>query len=183
MRVKRNLIFLIVAVVIVFGIFSFNKNIFSPKSSSPDVFVLSPTPAILSLSHVGEARLYPNPTITPGDFFVNINSSDVCKSGYSSSVRNVSVEEKRQVYQEYDLSYPQPVGDYEVDHFISLELGGSNDIKNLWPEPASPTPGFHEKDKVENYLHSQVCSGVITLQKAQEEIKSDWYKVLLTISK
>ena len=33
---------------------------------------------------------------------------------------------------------------------MSLELGGSNDIKNLWPEAALPTPGFHEKDAVED---------------------------------
>jgi len=66
---------------------------------------------------------------------------------------------------------------YEVDHFIPLELGGSNDIKNLWLEPAEPKPGFHEKDIVENCLHYQVCFGNESLQKAQEEIRSDWYSV------
>ncbi len=26
---------------------------------------------------------------------------------------------------------------HEVDHLVSLELGGSNDIRNLWPEPSA----------------------------------------------
>ncbi len=60
---------------------------------------------------------------------------------------------------------------------MSLELGGSNDISNLWPEPANPQPGFHEKDKIENYLHAQVCSGAISLQEAQREIATNWYAV------
>ena len=68
-------------------------------------------------------------------------------------------------------------GAYEVDHFIPLELGGSNDIKNLWPEPADPAPGFHEKDVVENYLHSQVCNGTMTLGEAQKFIATDWLDI------
>jgi len=60
---------------------------------------------------------------------------------------------------------------------VSLELGGSNDIANLWPEAAVPKPGFHEKDKVENYLHNQVCNGSITLKQAQIEIATNWLNV------
>jgi hypothetical protein len=58
-----------------------------------------------------------------------------------------------------------------------LELGGSNDLANLWPEAASPTPGFHQKDQVENYLHDQVCSGAMTLKDAQNEIATNWLVV------
>jgi hypothetical protein len=39
-----------------------------------------------------------------------------------------------------------------------LEPGRSNSIRNLWPEAALPEPGFHEKDKIENDLHRQVCA-------------------------
>ena len=55
-----------------------------------------------------------------------------------------------------------------------MELGGSNDIANLWPEAAEPWPGFHEKDKVENYLHEEVCAGRIPLAQAQSEIANNW---------
>jgi hypothetical protein len=88
----------------------------------------------------------------------------------------VSTTVKNQVYKEYGIK-SHPTGAYEVDHLVSLELGGSNDIANLWPEAASPKPGFHEKDKVENYLHQQVCSGMMGLAEAQRLIATDWFSV------
>ncbi len=64
---------------------------------------------------------------------------------------------------------------YELDHLIPLELGGCPDcIVNLWPEPYNAPLGAHEKDKVENYLHDNVCSGQLTLIQAQNEIAADW---------
>jgi hypothetical protein len=61
---------------------------------------------------------------------------------------------------------------YEYDHLISLELGGAaNDSRNLWPEPgASP----NLKDKVENYLHTRVCDGRMSLARAQRIIALSW---------
>jgi len=151
----------------------------TPKVLIPTIVITSTSGTPLGKS--GSSSLYPNSSLTPGDTF-KVTAAQVCVSGYSSSVRNVSETEKKQVYAEYGLSFPQPPGAYEADHFISLELGGDNDIKNLWPEPANPTPGFHQKDVVENYLHSEVCSGKISLAEAQNEIKTDWYKVYLSMS-
>ncbi len=91
-------------------------------------------------------------------------------------MRNVPTSEKNQVYAEYGITH-HSTGQYEVDHLVSLELGGSNDIANLWPEAASPKPGFHEKDKVENYLHAQVCSGAMSLKEAQIKIATNWLDV------
>ena len=109
-----------------------------------------------------------------------MTKEQICIPGYASSVRNVPVSEKDQVYAEYGITH-HLAGQYEVDHLVSLELGGSNDIANLWPEAASPTPGFHEKDKVENYLHDQVCAGAISLQSAQQEIATNWLAVYNTM--
>lgn len=113
---------------------------------------------------------------TPGSIFPEVTKDQVCVSGYSSSVRNVPESEKVAVYKEYGIE-TRTTGEFEVDHLISLELGGSNDIANLWPEAAEPRPGFHEKDKVENFLHQQVCSGQISLEQAQSEIAHDWLTV------
>jgi hypothetical protein len=124
----------------------------------------------------------PDPACTPGDIFSNVTKADVCKPGYASSVRDVPQSVKNKVYAEYGIASHQP-GEYEVDHFVSLELGGSNDISNLWPEPAKPTPGFHEKDKVENYLHDQVCSGAMTLPEAQVKIATNWLEVYNNLPK
>ncbi len=118
----------------------------------------------------------PDSACTPGAIIPTATKAKICQSGYARTVRNVPTSEKNQVYASYGITH-HSTGQYEVDHLVSLELGGSNDIANLWPELASPKPGFHEKDKVENYLHSQVCSGAISLQRAQVEIATNWLAV------
>lgn len=115
----------------------------------------------------------PDSACTPGDIFPNATKAQICVPGYSKSVRNVTTSEKDAVYAEYGIT-SHVSGEYEVDHLVSLELGGSNDISNLWPEAAAPKPGFHEKDSVENYLHEQVCSGALSLQQAQQLIATNW---------
>ena len=124
----------------------------------------------------------PDPACTPGDILPQATKAKICVSGYTQTVRNVPDSVKQAVYAEYGIQ-TRTSGQYEVDHFVSLELGGSNDISNLWPEPASPAPGFHEKDKVENYLHDQVCSGAMTLKDAQIKIATNWLDVYNTMSK
>ena len=122
----------------------------------------------------------PDSACTPGDVFPDATADMICQPGYSSSVRNVPQSVKDDVYAEYGIASHEP-GQYEVDHLVSLELGGSNDISNLWPEPADPRPGFHEKDKVENYLHDEVCSGRISVQQAQHVIATNWLAVYQSI--
>jgi hypothetical protein len=118
----------------------------------------------------------PDPACSPGAILTDATKEKICVPGYSGVTRNVTESEKNKVFAEYGIK-SHTAGEYEVDHLISLELGGSNDIANLWPEPAEPRPGFHEKDKVENYLHQQVCNGALSLQDAQYQIAHDWMSV------
>lgn len=118
----------------------------------------------------------PDSACTPGAIFTHATPQQICTYGYARSVRNVLYSEKDQAYAEYGISHHSP-GQYEVDHLIPLELGGSNDLANLWPEAAAPKPGFHEKDQVENYLHDQVCSGAMSLKDAQTQIATNWLAV------
>jgi hypothetical protein len=118
---------------------------------------------------------------TPGAVFSTVTAKQVCRPGYAASVRNVPDSEKRAVFAEYGIRGSHHGGAYEVDHLVSLELGGSNAIENLWPEAASPRPGFHEKDVVENALHRQVCDGTISLRTAQRLIRHDWLRVFRTL--
>jgi hypothetical protein len=113
---------------------------------------------------------------TPGDIFHDATKEKICVPGYAGSVRNVTQSTKNKVYAAYGIK-THKTGQYEVDHLVSLQLGGSNEITNLWPEPATPTPGFHEKDRVENYLHDQICKGGISLREAQIEIATNWLAV------
>ncbi|MBO0778885.1 MAG: HNH endonuclease [Ktedonobacteraceae bacterium] len=117
---------------------------------------------------------------TPGAIFPDATKEQICVPGYASSVRNVSTSLKNKVYASYGVKTRRP-GQYEVDHLVSLQLGGSNDISNLWPEAAEPKPGFHEKDRVENWLHDQVCDGKMTLKDAQIKIATNWLAVYQTI--
>ena len=61
-----------------------------------------------------------------------------------------------------------------MDHLISLELGGSNRLNNLWPEPYDITWNAHVKDRLENRLHELVCTGQLDLMTAQRAIATDW---------
>lgn len=115
----------------------------------------------------------PDSACTPGAIISTATIDQICVSGYSKTVRNVTSAEKTAVFEEYGIT-SHPTGAFEVDHLISLELGGSNDIANLWPEPANPTPGFHQKDQAENEIHARVCASKINLAEAQREIASDW---------
>lgn len=124
----------------------------------------------------------PDHACSPGAIFPEATVEKICVSGYTKTVRNVSASLKKKVYTEYGLAYPQPTGSYEADHLIPLELGGNNDIANLFPEAARPTPGFHEKDLVENYLHNEVCAHQISLAAAQQQIATDWVAVYNTLT-
>ena len=115
----------------------------------------------------------PDSVMTPGAV-LDVSDTDVCTPGYSKRVRHVTAETKRAVYAEYGVTVHAP-GDYEVDHLISLEIGGSNSIKNLWPESYLTEPwNARVKDKLENRLHRLVCAGTISLKEAQDAIAKDW---------
>ena len=127
-------------------------------------------------SDCAAANALPDAACTPGAIFADVSKDQVCVQGYSKGVRDVPESVKNQVFAEYGIT-SHGTGEYEVDHLISLELGGSNDIANLWPELAEPRPGFHEKDKVENYLHQQVCNGAMSMADAQSIISTNWLSV------
>jgi hypothetical protein len=115
----------------------------------------------------------PDPKCTPGDVFTDVTAKEICVSGYSGNARNVSDSLKENVYKQYGITH-RDIGEYQVDHLISLELGGSNDISNLWPQAATPLPGYREKITNDNFLHEQVCSGKMTLITAQQINATDW---------
>jgi hypothetical protein len=171
-------IFFLLLLIVVWLIYQHNKS----TQSSPRPSVSSEIPPTYSVGqrtkendcHVNGP--FQDKACTPGAIFSDITKEQVCVRGYAKSVRHVPANLKREVFREYGITHHSK-GKYEVDHLISLELGGSNDIANLFPEAAEPRPGFHEKDKVENYLHREVCSGRISLSKAQGLIANNWLEV------
>lgn len=123
------------------------------------------------------ADMLPNARLTPGSVIVGVTARDVCVRGYAKHVRHVTAREKRWVRREYGLRGAHDgycAQGCEIDHLVSLELGGSNSIRNLWPEPYHGPWNAHIKDRYENYLHRQVCRGRITLKAAQTLIRTNW---------
>jgi hypothetical protein len=124
----------------------------------------------------------PDPECSPGAIFPKATTVEICISGYTKKVRNVSASLKKKIYKAYGISYPQKTGSYEMDHIIPLELGGSNESANLFPESRDPDPGFREKDVVENFLHQEACAGRIPLDQAQKAIATDWTKIYQSLT-
>ena len=80
----------------------------------------------------------------------------------------------------YDI--PGGPADYELDHLVSLDLGGSNDAGNLWPERNDhPAGATNSKDRVEAALNRAVCARTVTLAAAQKAIATDWTTALATL--
>ena len=50
---------------------------------------------------------------------------------------------------------------------ISANLGGSNDIKNIWVQPYDGIWNVTAKNKLEDRLHLMVCSKQMELDDAQ----------------
>jgi hypothetical protein len=142
-------------------------------------------------AHGGPPDIYPDPERTPGAINSAITQENIretiCNPRWSTkSIRpEESYTHRLKVEQINEYGYSDSrLRDYEEDHFIPLELGGHpTDPKNLWPEPfetSIPDGGAHAKDKVENYLHVEVCAGSLTLEQAQREMTEDWYRVYQT---
>lgn len=137
--------------------------------------------------------ILPNPVLTPG-VVATLNTNAVCTPGYAGRARNVSDATKHAVYAAYGL---RPAGrwrllagvrvwqsDFEVDHLISLQLGGSNAPANLWPQSYGTRAwNATSKDALENRLHWLVCHNRLQLADAQRAIRVNWieaYDVFIT---
>lgn len=115
----------------------------------------------------------PNPQLTPGSVYPTVTVKQLCSTGYTSTVRSVSASTKKKVFALYGID--PKLDRYEMDHLISLELGGNNDIKNLWPQSMTTQPyNAKKKDILENKLNDLVCTGKLTIKQSQDEIKLDW---------
>jgi hypothetical protein len=127
--------------------------------------------------HSGNAVL-PDHAKTPGEADARLTTERLCsKHFHTRDERHVTASEKRLVCRAYGITSGCPGRGYELDHLISIELGGAESEANLWPQPVDGPGviGFHAKDVLEGRAHRAVCSGRITLKEAQEGISGDWY--------
>ena len=149
-----------------------------------------PSPGACHARTAADGRPLPDPSCTPGVVDTAVDQADLAttlcrRGGYTASVR--PPEALTEPFKERALAAygdTGPLGAYELDHLVPLELGGSSDTRNLWPEPDDrPAGAANSKDPVENALHALVCAAVtggpsVPLAVAQRLIASDWTTAL-----
>lgn len=124
------------------------------------------TPPATTLAVAGR----PLPAVTPG-VVLTTRIADVCTPGWASRHRRgLTDQQKTTVRKSYGLRAGQAVAEW--DHLVSLELGGGNGVRNIWPQVSGDAK--HRKDLLENKLHWQACNGGITLAQAQDRIRQYW---------
>jgi hypothetical protein len=141
----------------------------------------------------GPACIYPNPMLTPGVPNAQVTQANIAETigrvGWTATIRPpVSTTSiiKQHIMQRDGLT-----GDpsqWELDHFISLELGGHpSALGNLWCQPYTvgipAGMGARAKDRVETALKVMIVGGLISLAEGQRRIKTDWYAEYLNLHK
>ena len=119
----------------------------------------------------------PEPALTPGVVRTSDAKQICAKSFRTKPYRLTTKAMKVSVCKAYGVKPCPKAGRLEIDHLIPLELGGLDDVKNLWPQMAKysdGSPGFHVKDKLENELHRKVCAGEMQLSDAQACLARNW---------
>jgi hypothetical protein len=153
------------------------------SAGNPPVSLVGTTVLLAKRTQTSGCTLGANPDrqCSPGAYYSKLTKAVICSPTFhTGDVRYVPDSVKHQVEVEYGLAPKGYDGTLEIDHIVSLEIGGSNDIANLYPEEATlpgGAPGFHVKDKLENKVHDMVCAGQITLRQAQRQIATNWQKL------
>jgi hypothetical protein len=138
-------------------------------------------PPVLLAARVKESgcKLGPNPdrACSPGAYDKGLTKTVLCDPSFRTGpIRKVPDSLKRKVKVEYGMQ-PKKYGKLlEIDHIVSLGLGGSNNIANLFAEGLYAHPGYKAKDNLENRLHMMVCAKPeqISLSSARRRIAIDW---------
>lgn len=111
----------------------------------------------------------PDPAVTSGELCTE-QDRDYTGRRYNEQiaycVRNVSWDRKTKIFREYGIP-DHCRGEYTVDHFIPLALGGSNQETNLWPEHKHVKA---TRQNLEQELYYQLRDGMITQAEAVAEI-------------
>ena len=134
---------------------------------------------LLAFSCTAYGADLPDPVKTPGKADPTLTKERLCAKGFSTkTVRHVTPQTRVAAFGGYGIvcknRNPTCAKEFELDHLISLEIGGSNDVHNLWPQAYAGDWGAKIKDKLENKLHVLMCAGTINLEDAQQGISTDW---------
>jgi hypothetical protein len=117
--------------------------------------------------------LLPRADLTPGTT-QPISVSEACGANRFGRTRPIPASVHQRVFQSYGADYRR-AAEYELDHLITPELGGTQDVRNLWPQPYSRTVwNAYVKDELELHFHRLICEGQLDFATAQREMATDW---------
>lgn len=145
----------------------------TPPIPSPPQFIAGPIPSLAAPAKADP--ILPDESLTPGRIVTGMTPAKL--QGYINSPRRVSDSVKRQVFEQYGIPWSRR-DEFEVDHKIPRELGGADDVRNLWPQAYAGPWGAHVKDRYENWLHRQVMSGAMSLHTAQSHANDNWVSAM-----
>lgn len=109
----------------------------------------------------------PVESVTPGDL-----CEDSPVRRYPENIvyceRNVDTQLKNEIIKMYDEKFGYQIrkmnrGDFKIDHFIPLSIGGSNSIDNLWPQHRSV---YEVTDELELLLYEKLSQAKIKQAEA-----------------
>jgi len=149
----------------------------STASTKPPVALVGKTVLLAKRSKSRSCRRgdLPDRRCSPGAYYAKLTKKVLCSASFrTGTIRNVPQSEKTAVEREYGMAAKSYGRTPEIDYIISLGLGGSNDIANLFAEPGSGRATYHTKDKLENKLHALVCGGKMSLATARRGIATNW---------
>lgn len=134
--------------------------------------IISAAALFVTASGALAQAVVPDPTLTPGSVRTT-NLGEICFEGTGQHRHR---HDDMAIMESYGLA-PESRPEFEIDHLVPLELGGSDDLANLWPEPrisVEPEWNAERKDELENALHAMVCDGSLDIEVAQKAIIDDW---------
>jgi len=122
-----------------------------------------------------ENPLLPHGLQTPGSLtYPAPKISEMCSREFRKKFPEIPHELKQKVFEAYGIDISKS-NLYQMDHLITPEVGGANDIKNLWPQSLVSRPwNAHMKDRLENHLHREICQGRMSPNHAQTLLTLDW---------
>ena len=136
------------------------------------LFAITITFSLPALAPAQQSASYmPNPKLTPGAT-LKVNKDDLC-SRTKTLPDSIPISLKGKVFDLYGIRTDKSAP-HNIDHLIPVSLGGSNLIANLWPQPLSGEWSYYHKNILEHRLRKLVCRGELDLEKAQQEISTDW---------
>jgi len=117
----------------------------------------------------------PDKSLTPG-VVRQVSLTEICESESDEDLDPaVPPSMQKKVFYEYGVPSARQRKDFQVDYLINPQLGGTNDIHNLWPQPYNSAEWNAEaKDALERHLHRMVCERKLDLAEAQRDISTNW---------